>query len=127
MTIRLLPLATCLLLVSVGCKGDDSVAAAPSAKAGAAAAPAAAPADAKTIAAFRGEYPKAGGRAKLHGFVGSTNGDAWPVVDKVGDTLPFVFCKMASPPTGVAKGAHVVIEGKVEDDAMLVDCTLKPL
>lgn len=85
------------------------------------------PGDAKTIADFRAGHPQKGTRAKLHGFVGSTNGNAWPLVDKVGDTLPFVFCKMATPPSGVEAKAHVVVEGKVEDDAMLDECTLTAL
>ncbi|MFT3772538.1 MAG: hypothetical protein QM820_44660 [Minicystis sp.] len=85
------------------------------------------PADAKTITAFRAGHPTKGSPAKIHGYVGSTNGKAWPLVDKVGDTMPFVFCDMAAPPAGVAKGAHVVASGKVEDDGMLKECTVTPL
>lgn len=90
-------------------------------------APAPLPADASTVATFRAGHPKSGAGAKVHGFVVSTNGNAWPLVDKVGDTLPFVFCKMATVPSGIEKGAHVLAEGKVEDDAMLRDCTVTPL
>jgi hypothetical protein len=85
------------------------------------------PADAKSVAAFRDANPQTGSHAKVHGYVGSVNGKAWPVVDKVGETMPFVFCDMAAPPANVQKGAHVVLEGKVEDPGMIKECTMTVL
>lgn len=89
-------------------------------------APAAVPADAKSVTAFRDANPQTGSHAKVHGYVGSVNGKAWPVVDKVGETMPFVFCDMAAPPKA-EKGAHVVLEGKVEDPGMIKECTMTVL
>lgn len=121
------PLLAIALLVSLtaGCnKADSSAAGSKGSGTKSAAAP---PADAQTIAAFKAANPQAGSRAKVHGYVGSIKGDAWPLVDKVGDTMPFVFCKMGSPPSDMKAGAHVVAEGKVEDTAMLQECTLTAL
>lgn len=126
--------AVAVVLFSIGCSKTEpagtGTAAAESSAAPAANEPkqvAAPPADAKSIAAFREGNPQAGAQAKIHGYVGSVKGDAWPLVGKVGDTMPFVFCKMASPPADVKKGAHVVAVGKVEDQAMLQECTLTAL
>jgi hypothetical protein len=111
-----------LVSLTAGCNKAESTSKGSGAK------PAAAPpADAQTIAGFKAANPQAGSRAKVHGYVGSTKGDAWPLVDKVGDTMPFMFCKMASPPSDVKEGSHVVAEGKVEDTAMLQECTLTAL
>ncbi len=116
-----------LVLPLTACEKGDNAEAGGKTGAPPAAKAATPPADASTIAAFRDGHPQKGAKAKIHGFVGSTSGDAWPLIDKVGDTLPFVFCKMAAPPSGVEKSAHVVAEGTVEDDAMLVDCKVTPL
>lgn len=83
--------------------------------------------DAMTIHAFAAGHPAIGSRVTVHGYVGSTNGNAWPIVDEVGETLPFVFCEMATPPVGVAKGAHVEASGEVVDVAMLKNCVITAL
>ncbi|MEZ4298379.1 MAG: hypothetical protein R3B70_25735 [Polyangiaceae bacterium] len=117
------------LLSVVGCGGEGSGSGAPAGSTGAAATAkeSAPPADAKTVAAFKDGNPTTGSTAKIHGYVGSNKGNAWVIVDKVGETMPFVFCDMASPPAGVEKGAHVVASGKVEDPAMIKECTITPL
>lgn len=127
--LRISSAALVLISLTACSKGDEAAKPSTSApaKSGAPTAGKAAPADAKTIAAYRAANPTKGAQAKIHGYVGSVNGKAWPLVDKVGDTLPFVFCDMATPPAGVAKGAHVVATGTVEDDAMLKSCTITPL
>jgi len=125
MSVRLVVLSTLVVLIAACGSADApsaSSSAAPSARASAAP-----PADAKTVAAYRASDPKAGDKAKVHGFLGSVKGNDWVVIDKIGEVMPFVFCKMDAAPTGFEKDQRVVVEGTVEDNALLQKCTVTHL
>ncbi|MBK7584730.1 MAG: hypothetical protein IPI67_31650 [Myxococcales bacterium] len=63
-------------------------------------------------------------RARIHAIAHAAEGNLVPLTDKPDQTLPFVFCKATTLPPELKDNAHVVAEGKVEDNAMLEECSL---
>lgn len=90
------------------------------------------PADAKTIDAFKKEFPSfsaagKGKTVKIHGYVQATGSDLVPISDSVDKTVPFAFCKVTKKPTSLKTKAHVVAEGTLDDRGDIESCKLTVL
>jgi hypothetical protein len=100
-------------------------------KKGAGSAPRPVPADAKTIAAFKQEFPSfsaagKGKHVKIHGYAQTTTGRI-AITDAPDKMTPFAFCTATSTPAELKSKAHVVAEGTLDDRGDIEACTLSVL